>query len=79
MDASFGLGQSKQTDENQQQGERARQRTWGKYGLQRTIPRLGKTKGAEPFLRNDSDSSRPSRQRRAVTSHTASVKQTNKK
>lgn len=29
MDASFGLGQSKQTDENQQEGERASQKTWG--------------------------------------------------
>lgn len=28
MDASFGLGESKQTDENQQEGERARKGAW---------------------------------------------------
>lgn len=29
MDAFFGLGRSKQADETQQEGERARRRTWG--------------------------------------------------
>lgn len=50
-------------------------------GLHWTIPRFGQTKGAvkgTAFLWNDSDSSRPSRQRRAVTSHIASVERTNK-
>lgn len=48
MDASFGLGQSKQMDENQQEGERGQQRSTGaaRHRLQPTIQRLGQTKGA---------------------------------
>lgn len=51
------------------------------HRLQRTIPRFGQTNGAvegRAFLWSDSGSSRPSRQRRAVTSHIASMKQTSK-
>lgn len=72
MDASFGLGKSKQTDEKQQEGERARRRT-----RDSSVPAgLGLAAEGRAFLRNDSDSFCPScGQRRAVTSHVASVKQ----
>ena len=58
-----------------------RKRKLGSSWLQRTIVRFSQTKGAvegTAFLWNDSDSSCPRRQRRAVTSHTASLKLTNK-
>ena len=48
MDASFGLGQSKQMNENQQEGESARRGRWvsSVYGLQKAMPQFGQTKGA---------------------------------
>lgn len=50
MDASTGLGQGNETNANQQQGEEHE----GMEMLQQTVPQLVQTKGAEPFLWNES-------------------------
>lgn len=54
MDAFFGLGQSKQTDENQQEGERARRRArgssvWGCSGPSLNSVRPKALLKGEPF------------------------------